>query len=39
MIGWVYGCKNFLVNISEMFHLPRVFEIYWSIMYYKNKKC
>ena len=33
MIGWVYGCKKFLLNISEMFHLPKVFKIYWSIMW------
>ena len=33
MIAWVYGVKNFLINISEMFHLPKVLEMYWSVMW------
>ena len=33
MIAWVYGCQRFLDNISEMFHLPRVLQVYWKIMW------
>ena len=33
MIAWVYGCQRFLDNISEMFHLPAVLQVYWKIMW------
>ena len=33
MIAWVYGCQRFLDNISEMFHLPQVLQVYWKIMW------
>ena len=33
MVAWVYGCNRFLDNITEMFPLPKIFRVYWKVMW------